>query len=298
MNTAQASERIGNGMTKIERYGWVRGGPPGELMWVEKQRIQIPEEYQRDQARQEKKIQDIASEFDWTKFGVIVLARRNRDDFFVVDGLGRLSAALKRADVQKVPCIAFDLNSLSDEAKAFLGLNTYRKAVTAVDKFKPQLIAGSAEAALVEDLCASSGRRVAGYSGPDTVFCVAALMKMARVDPERLRRVWPLVCDVCAGKGIHERILQSLMYIDKHMSGPEQITAGRWRRRLLQVGYQELVAATHRAAAFYARGGANVWSKGIVEAINKGLRDHNRITLTAPDVRSRERRDSDETEQE
>jgi hypothetical protein len=171
------------------------------------------------------------------------------------------------------------VESLSEEAKGFLGINGQRKPVTAVAKYRPQLLSGVPEAKVVQELCDAAGRKVAAFASQGTVTCVASMMRLAKEDPVRLRRIWPLVCDICVGQGIHERILQSLVYIDKNMSGPELLTDRRWRSRLLSLGHEGILGGANKAAVYYAKGGAKVWALGVVEAMNKGLREENRLKM-------------------
>jgi hypothetical protein len=268
------------GIPKIERYGWRAGGSPGELAWIPKGEIELPMEYQRPQEDQEQKIREIAAKFDWLCFGALVVVRRpNSTGYFVMDGGGRWSATMRRSDIEKVPCVVFNVDSLGEEARGFLGLNARRKSVTAVAKYKPQLLSGVEEALVVHELCEAAGRKVASFASQGTVTCVASMMLLAKTDAQRLRRLWPMICDICVGQGIHERILQAIFYIDKNMSGPELLTDRRWRSRLLALGYEGILAGATKASAYYAKGGAKVWAMGVVEAMNKGLREENRLKM-------------------
>lgn len=274
------AETVHNGMSKVERYGWKIISKAGTFEWVDKKDLHFPPEYQREQERQELKIRQIASAFSWPAFGCLCAARRPGDPrLWIFDGMGRLSGALRRSDISKVPVMIFDINSLPEEASAFLGANTLRKPVTAVDKFKPQILSGDKHAALVEKLITSAGRRAANFGGPTTVSCVALLMRLAKQDEKRLERLWPLIVDVCNGQRMAERVVEGLFWIDRKMVGPELLTDARWRRRIMQVGYEDLIHGATKAAAYYAKGGSTIWAKGMVDAINRGLREDNRLRL-------------------
>ena len=60
-------------------------------------------------------------------------------------------------------------------------------------------------------------------------------------------------------------------YISKNLDTPIEDT--RLRKRILKLGPQALLRATMRASAYYASGGYKVWALGMLEDINKGLRE-------------------------
>lgn len=276
--TASTEETVHYGMSKVDRYKWKSGTRPGELRMIHKSLIDIPSEYQRPQEAQEAKIRKIAADFSWPHFGALVVVSQGNGRFNACDGAGRLSAAKRRADVAEVPCIVFDPMSLKDEAEVFLGNNTLRKPVSAYSKFRALVVTENRAARAVDELVGASGRTFSEASSPTTVRCVALLLRLAEKDELRLRRLWPVIIEVCSGHAIHERIVDGLFYIDQHMQGGELLTDPKWRHRLNQLGAHALLIAANKAASFYTKGGSKVWARGIVEALNKGMRS--RISLS------------------
>ena len=275
------------GVNKVSRYKWTTGSQRGDLQYVDKRLLFLPEEYQRNQGDQEGKIKKIASDFQWPLFGALVVARRSGwNKFAIMDGGGRWSAAMRRSDVSSVPCVVFDMTSLSDEAKAFLGLNKNRKPVTVVNQLNALVLSGDMHAAFVLALVKNAGRTVGSHSGPNTVRCIRNLIDLSKQNRDRLDRIWPLIAQLCAGEQITEVVTDGLFYVDAYMK-EGSITDTRWRDRILRVGYHEIITGAKRAAALYAKGGARVWATGMVDAINKGLKQ--RLSLRgndgAPNVR-------------
>lgn len=271
------NEKTEKGMDKISHYGWNKAGDVGRLVWIDKTLLKVNHDYQRENIAKERVLK-IAKNWMWPACGVLVVAKKD-DGLFVVDGQHRLLAAMKRSDCNELPCIVFDLEELSDEAKAFLEINTNRNAAPVVDKIKALTIAGDEDAALVLDLIEQSNRVPAKASSPTTVSCLHAMYMLAKQDRDLLTNIWPLVTHLCEGESIHNKLLLGLAYIEKRMGDGSSLTTGKWRRRVIDVGREALLRAANEASAYYARGGAGIWAAGIEKAINKGLRNRLPVDL-------------------
>mgnify|MGYP003335309740 CR=1 FL=1 len=101
-------------MNKVERYEWTALDAEGDLQWIDKAELSVDHTYQRPEAKQ--KVLRIASEFSWQKFGCLVVSERQSGEMVVIDGQHRALAAIRRDDVNKVPCIVFRELQLADEA--------------------------------------------------------------------------------------------------------------------------------------------------------------------------------------
>lgn len=256
------------GVNKLERYGWKLQDAPGELMHIPKNMIMFNESYQR--GRNKAKILSIARDWSWMAMGVITVARRN-GGFYAVDGMHRVSAALLRSDVVNLPCIVFDTIEVVEEAKGFVQANTLRKPVGTADKHRALVLAKDENALFVQRLLDRSPFEPSNSSGKaNAVKCFGILANLAKSKPEALERAWPLVCDVCDGHFLNERILQGLVFICDRAD--QDVTKGKWRKRILDIGFDGLRSAAESAAAYYSKGGARVWADGMMTAINKGMR--------------------------
>jgi hypothetical protein len=271
------TEAVHNGrLSKVERYRWADPTKPGNLSFVDKTLLVVDHKYQRD--GNEAKITEIASKFNWPAFGVLVVARRG-ETLYVVDGQHRFLAAMKRADVRKVPCIVFESGGVEAEARTFLDAQTLRKPVTAVDKFKALLVCKDSCALAIQKLIDESGRKVAKGSSPSTIACVALLMRLYTTDPQTFTKLWPLLVKLCRGAPFQDRIIDAAFFLERHLPDGVSLMERRWTDRLLKIGPDRLLTQIHSASAFYASGGARVWADGILQLLNKGLAESARIEL-------------------
>ncbi len=264
---------------KVNRYGWDLRDEPGELVLIPKEQLVVDHEYQRP--ANEVKILALASSWSWLACGVIIVANRRGKkpggQLFIVDGQHRVRAAMKRSDIQTLPCLVFHTKSAEVEAAGFLAANTLRKPLDGISRFRALLTVGDPGAIAAERFARSAGRSIALQSGPTSLACVSALMSINRDEPEALARIWPLVAAVCMGQPFHERILRGLVYLETHMPEGESLTALKWTERVTRIGYDSLLDGANKAAVFYSRGGAKTWAKGMQQVINHGLR--NRLVL-------------------
>lgn len=275
--TPEVSGRVGRGRSKIDRYNWIRHDQPGEFKMIHKDSIEVDPTYQRE--LRPSTVGVVSREFSWAAFGALHVARRRTPEgerFFVFDGQNRLAGVKRREDITEVPCMVFDVNLLDEEADAFLRTNTNRRPVTALEKHKAKTVKKDPHALAVEELISEAGLRVSSAAVPGTVRCVGLVEKLVAQDEATMRKVWPIIVEVCEGKPIHERIVAALFYIADKTEG--EIFKVFWRRKLVEVGYDELLRAAGNAAAFYSKGGPRVWASGMVQLLNRGMKK-NRLTL-------------------
>jgi hypothetical protein len=195
-------EKALSGRSKVEHYKWTMQdvSQPGEMQLVPKGEIAIDHAYQRQ--ANEMKVRCMAGEFSWVAFGAITVNRRG-GKLYVMDGQHRLEAALRRDDVQNVPCIIYNLPSTKEEASGFLSLNTNRKPVSSIDKFKAQIVSGVEVTIFVDSLVSQSGRVISKCSAPTTVVCIGLLQSLAKEDQHKLAKLWPTICEVSDGHPMH-----------------------------------------------------------------------------------------------
>lgn len=251
---------------KVERYGWAKSGVPGELAWLNPNEINLDHDYQRDLNKN--KVVDIAREFSWPAFGVIIVARRPDGAYFAPDGQHRIHVARERGE-KAVPCIIFDMRERSQEAKVFIDANKNRKPPSMVDKFRAMLVAGDETAIRVDELTRAHGRVPGDKSKAGGVRCLAAVMRWAKNDEATLRRAWPLISTVCQGEQLHEHLVGAVLFIESRSDG-DFVLNKKWSKKLLEIGYTRALRAIHEASAYYAKGGERVWASGLLKELNKG----------------------------
>jgi hypothetical protein len=256
------------------RYEWNDPSAKGELEWIDKSKLEIDYSYQREVVST--KVERLAERFSWPAFGVLVVARRG-GKLYVAEGQHRLMAARKRSDISLVPCVIFDSKGKPYEARVFLDANAERKPVTAIAKFKAMIVERDATALAVNKMVVDAGRTVAQNSAANTVACVSLLCRLHTTVPDYLARIWPLVVELCENSNIPERVVDSLVYIEKRLPDGVSLTDRKWKSRLLSIGPEQLMRAIAGSIGHYQAGGAKVWSRGILRALNHGMRDRLRI---------------------
>ena len=259
---------------KIERHDWKLLDQPGELRMLNKKALLVDEHYQREEI--ETKVREIARAWSWRACGALLVAERE-GVYFVFDGQHRTMAALRRSDIEMLPCVVFRTTGSKEEAESFLRANKNRKPLNSMAKFRASTTAEQPAALLVHTLISSVGRTASDSSTGTTVRCLSVMMNHAERQPETLKRVWPLIAEVCMGKPVHERVMDGLLYIENHLPEGESLMDKEWRKRALRVSYDGLLGAATRFSSAYSKGGAKVWALGMVNAMNRGCRIHMKL---------------------
>jgi hypothetical protein len=265
----------GKTVDKITRYKWDLTDNPGSLAMISKNLLIVDHSYQRN--TNEAKVLAIARDWSWIAFGAIVVAER-KGNLYVIDGQHRLMAARKRSDISELPCVVFKTQERKEEAKGFLTAQTKRRPITSVEKFRALLTIEDKPTALVNTLLQSVGKYPGSGNSTDSVKCVGVLTDFAQSDPDLLVETWPLIVELTGAEPINKRLVAAIMYISKHIPEGMKLTDKTWKNRLLKVGFTDVMSGINRASAFYEKGGPKVWATGVVETMNKGLR--NKLELT------------------
>lgn len=127
--------------------------------------------YQRD--HDERKVIKIVAEFDEDSFGVVTVSRRTDGGLYVIDGQHRYLAALKM-DLPLIPIRIIEGLTENEEADRFLKLNA-TKQVSAVDKFKAQVVARYDDQVNINKIVKSFGWAVDSSKRDGVVSAVKAL---------------------------------------------------------------------------------------------------------------------------
>ena len=272
MNNTSNLETVNGGKTdKLKRYGWVIKDAPGEMKFIKKTALRIPDEYQRD--LNNKKAQDYASAWSWFGCAVIVVARRHDGALYIVDGQHRHSAAMRRSDIDVLPCIVFECESISDEAKAFITCNTSRKSMSSIEKLKGLTASGDEIASYVTREFDRLGLVIKKTATKAMeIKCIAVCQKLAGKDRQSFSDTLELCCELSRNEQvpISERVLFAIEYINQNTD--EGINNKRLRKRIIDVGHLAILNGANKASAYFSRGGEKVWAEGAISTINKGLR--------------------------
>lgn len=263
----KANENVKNG-NKIERYGWTTKDDRGELAWVDKNALSVDDSYQRPSSNA--KILNLASEWSWVGCGVIVVSRRD-GKMFVVDGQHRVMAALKRSDITHLPAIIFNHSNVTEEAEGFINLNVNRNSLKTIQKFKALVKAKNPAAIAVSELLNKYNITLSKNIAPYSTNSAARLMKTIEKQPEKTYRVFGMACELCNGDYVSETIIAGLWILDTKIK--DGLNCPRLRKRLFDIGKDRLYTGAKRAAAFFSKGGENIWADGMLQELNRNLKN-------------------------
>lgn len=140
-------------------------GVEPELAWLNISDLRIDPSYQRDINRGgSRNVGKIARRFDWSLFGVVIVARLGDGLYAIVDGQHRtISAALRKAT--RVPCSIITATA-GKQAEAFAAINGAVTAISPLAIHHAEVVAGAPEAVSLRNTCASVNVQICRYPVP------------------------------------------------------------------------------------------------------------------------------------
>jgi hypothetical protein len=131
-----------------------------ELRWLALSSLVVDRSYQRSiSERSVTLIRKIVQEFDWARARPAVVMAREDGRFEILDGQHLATAAATHGGIEAIPCLIVQHRAGGERAKAFVGLNRDRLAMTPVQVFRAELAAGDPVAeAVIKGLSAGGAR--------------------------------------------------------------------------------------------------------------------------------------------
>jgi len=209
----------------------------------------------------------------WVGCGTLTVALRPDLVWVVMAGQHRLAAAMRMDWVDLLPCLVFELDSLTEEALGFLA-SSDAHAVATVDKFKAMVLAGERHALVVQDMVSSIGRNVSGAAGATTLACIGQILSCVRTDEAAIKRIWPVLGELCSGQVISGEIIKALFFLETHQSPGVSLSQPRWRQKIISTGLSKLVERMQASATHYGNRHARALSEGCGLLLNHGARTH------------------------
>jgi len=257
------------GQSKVDRYKWTVKDARGVYMALDKNALFVDTAYQR--RANDEKIMELARSWSWMACGAIHVAMRKDGSHFVFDGQHRVMAARKRSDISTLDCLVFDIEEIVHEASGFLQTNTNRKPITILDRFKAMIMCKDPDALAVSELIEELDLKIEKNCRPGCFQSLSWAMRAHARSKDGFDKTLRTVVGLAGNKHpIQERVCRGIFSL--HMKH-RILDDHRFTRRLHQVGYRELLDGADRAAAYYGKGGETTWSKGILDSVNKGLRN-------------------------
>ena len=215
MKTEQQSvgEKTAQGLDRVTRYNLEMRNAPGEFLMIPKTELEVDSAYQRNKINQ-RRVDTLTRTWDWIACGCLVVALRDDNKWFVMDGQHRKLAADQRSDIRDLPCLVFETTSRREEAVSFLAINQGRVGVGSLDRYRAQLLSGDKTAYAVESLLKSTGHRAGDTPSARTVSCVACLYNLANEDRARFERLWPLLAELHPDGPMTDAVIRGLWTVD------------------------------------------------------------------------------------
>lgn len=260
-------------ISKVERYKWKPLNSPGEFMWIPKDQLKIDLSYQRAMDSN-KRVTDIARNFDWALFGTILVALDD-DGYYILDGGHRTRAANRRDDVTKLPCLVFVITDLSEESRIFYQFNNCRKFVNTMDnhiaalkgngKFKESITAIEAE-----KLIKKYGYKFArtAREGEYQISAIKAIYKTIEKNPVLADINFSLWSKVAQGRDIHSSEILGLYHLIQYNQQVDFF--GFPFDNLMKEGFENIRMSIKKRSFIEGKGNYFVVAKALMEIINKG----------------------------
>ena len=202
---------------KADRYEWRDPQKPGKFLLIAKHQLNIDGRYQRDQVST-KKVMDIASGWDWLLIGAISVIVRQDGTFWVFDGGHRVRAAFRRDDVQYLPCMVHEIETVKEEAKAFVERNTLTTNVSSFDRFNASVVAEDPVAKSTMEMLTEFGLKPVKGGGSDSTYihCVGALQKCVKINREDARKTLAFCLKIVGDDFIVGKVLLGMFTLHQH----------------------------------------------------------------------------------
>lgn len=155
--------------------------------WVDTGTIHIDRNFQRRISRAgETRLKRMMAEFDWRKFGALLVVDMGEGRLSCIDGQHRALAAFLLG-AKAVPAMVFDADQVG-QANAFVGVNVNRTTVASIDKFRARVAAGDEASVTVHNMLQNleiSTDVPAGYAlGPKQTRAVGKLERLVKTVEE------------------------------------------------------------------------------------------------------------------
>jgi hypothetical protein len=253
------------------KNNWSNGGKPGQFRLIDKHALSIDGRYQRDQVS-ENKVREIARSWDWVLLGALMVVKRNDGSLWVFDGGHRTRASFYRDDVTLLPCMVYEIDDLSNEAKAFLGKNLMITNVRPVDKYKAAVCAEDEIAKKAENLLSELGIKACQHGTTSkSIRCINTLMSMIECDEHLARRCFIFCLARTDGEIVSSQVLRGLFTLCQHFADQFDVLE-LYGEKLARHSQREMGVRIRQTRAETGKGGERIEALALLSLINKGCK--------------------------
>lgn len=276
---AIAQDTIRGGISKVLRYRWTIFDEQGKFEWIPKELLDVDYTYQRQPKHSH--ILRIAKDWSWIACGTIAVTERD-NKYFIIDGNHRKLASDKRDDISELPCMIYRTKGITDEAKSWLSVNTSRKHPYMYEKWNALVCIGDANVIDIIETLRATGHTISPNQGASNVAFPAALLRAWQSDAMLAKSLWPLCVSVHNGEYIHSDIWEGLFYLQRilNLEHPKfSVSSKNNIEKLKLSGRSKILEEISKAKSFFHKGGPRVYAMAIVQILNWGRADKNRIEI-------------------
>jgi hypothetical protein len=261
---------------KVEKYNWSSGGDRGKRMLIDVDDLRIDDTYQRAPVDRKTHLA-IARGFSWVAFGVLAVMQRADGKMYIVDGQQRWLAAKIRGE-KRVPCSVMPSSGPKEEAAQFYLVNTGRKSMYSVDKFKAQARSGSSPHVEIDRWLTSQNFTVARASGHpnnkvdgrDVIACIGNVVQQWQANKDNAQRAVLAARTICQEHVVQYMVLRGCFCLLQ--SGIDPMVH---LRKIMESGGMTAILKTIKANLLecgLAYASDRLCGQAILVIINKGKR--------------------------
>ena len=265
-------------VSKREKFSWAQPCAPGTFLMIKKEELNIDGSYQREEVSKSK-VMEIARDWDWKLFGALSVIMRRDGTFWVYDGGHRCRASFLRDDIKELPCMVFESEDQKTEAKAFIGTNTMKSAVSAYHKHRAAVKTGEPIAVATQSIVQKHGYFPTQCANKRYGFAAIATLQIQVKEDRVLAEQVFSACASAAqdGEPISGEVLDAVFTCQKKLAGVADIFTNRYLERIQRETLPGIEAAIRREKHIVGKGGANIAAKALLDVLNKGK--HRRLTF-------------------
>lgn len=208
-------------------------GARPEMMWIAPTDLLVDATYQRNLSeRSMRLIRKTIENFRWNRFKLPVVVKVGSASFHVIDGQHSAIAAATLG-IEQIPIQIVEAGSIDERARAFVGHNSDRVPVSALDIYRALVASGDPDALDVENVCKRAGVRIR-YISPSSAIaegdtaCVGvirSLVKRRGVIPAR-KTLQVLVKAKCAPIGAAQILAsENIICVERGGADLEELAA-------------------------------------------------------------------------
>jgi len=251
--------------------------PKGTFKWLDKKALKIPEDKYQRPASSQKKIANIASNWDWMLAETLTVTP-NGSGYNVVNGGHRLRAANLIPTIKKLPCMVFSDGNDTRDATAFVG-QCKRTNVTPYHKHRAMVKANDPVAVEIDAMITDAGYAPSDRTQDSGFKAITALYRFYEIDKEEAQESLSVCAEVMHPDPIRLNLLKGVFWAGlrhkQQNNGKTLWTDGNIEKLVCEgaVGHLREVNRLRMKSGLSAEGGDHahlIYARAIINLLNKG----------------------------